>query len=120
MKDIDKSTRIANYLIDILVISLLWIIYSLLFQPYSSDGMMFYVLMFFYYLIFEATTGQTLGKMFTKTRVVQKDGCNPNFQKILMRSFLRIIPIDALSYMCGSELGLHDKLSFTKLAKKTS
>ena len=76
--------------------------------------------MFFYYLIFEAITGKTLGKMVTKTRVVSKDGAKPTFIKIVIRSLCRLIPFDAFSYLFGSELGMHDLFSSTKLLKDTN
>lgn len=73
--------------------------------------------MFFYYLISESLFQKTIGKIITKTHVVDKTGNKPKFRLILMRSFLRIIPIDGLSYLFGSEQGFHDKLSFTRLIK---
>ncbi len=78
----------------------------------------FYFVMFFYYLTFEAYNGQTIGKRITKTEVVNKYGTKPSLLKIIFRSFLRLIPIDSLSYLFGSEQGFHDKLSSTRLVKK--
>jgi uncharacterized RDD family membrane protein YckC len=117
MKNIDKGTRLANYLIDFLVIYVLWFIVILISQRYHFEYLILYIIMFLYYLIFEAATGKTLGKMVTKTRVVSKDGTKPNFLKILIRSASRIIPFDAFSYLFGSELGMHDLFSSTKLIK---
>jgi len=117
MKDIDKGTRLANYLIDLVAIFFLWFIITLIFQLYDSRNYIFYFIMFLYYLIFEGSTGQTLGKLVTKTKVVDKDGKHPKFFNILMRSFWRIIPFDTFSYLFGSELGMHDKLSSTKLSR---
>lgn len=117
MKNIDKGTRLANYLIDILAIYMLWFIVVIVSQRYNSDYLIFYTIMFLYYLIFEALTGKTLGKMLTKTRVVNKDGTKPTFLKIIIRSMSRIIPFDVFSYLFGSELGMHDLFSSTKLSK---
>jgi len=61
---------------------------------------------------------QTLGKMITKTTVVHKDGSSPSVLNILMRSFWRLIPFDSLSYLFGTEVGMHDKLSSTRLIKR--
>jgi uncharacterized RDD family membrane protein YckC len=74
--------------------------------------------MFLYNFSFEIYNGQTLGKYITKTKVVYKDGSKPSFLNLFMRSILRLIPIDALSYLFGSEQGFHDKLSSTRLVKK--
>lgn len=118
MRNIDKGTRLANYLIDLFSIYVIWFLLGLILQFYGSQYFLFYFIMFTYYLIFEATTGQTLGKMFTKTEVVLKNGSKPTFLKIFIRSFWRIIPFDAFSYLFGSELGMHDLLSSTKLSIK--
>jgi len=85
-------------------------------EIYDDGTALFYLIMFLYYLIFEAITGQTLGKMLTKTRVIRMDGTKPSFFRIFLRSFWRLIPIDAISYLFGFELGMHDILSSTRLA----
>lgn len=117
MSYIDKGIRLTNYLIDITLICILWICFQICTGYYSYTHFEFYLIMFLYYFIFELTTGQTLGKMLTKTKVVQKNGKKAHFLKILARSILRIIPIDAMSYLLGSEWGLHDLLSSTRLIK---
>ncbi len=57
--------------------------------------------------------------MITKTKVVHKNGGKASFLKILMRSFWRLIPFDSISYLFGTEVGMHDKLSATRLVKRT-
>lgn len=117
MKHIDKGTRLANYLIDLIVIYSLWFVVVLMSQFYNAEYLIFYIIMFLYYLIFETITGQTLGKMITETKVITKDGTRPTFVNIRIRTLSRIIPFDALSYLFGSELGMHDLFSSTKLLK---
>ncbi|QHI35476.1 hypothetical protein IMCC3317_08220 [Kordia antarctica] len=119
MKGIDKSVRLANFLIDItiiLIISVILMIASALFG--SSERSFLYLILFFYYLILEATTGQTIGKMLTNTKVVHTDGSKASFIRICMRSLLRIFPLDMFTYLFGKEYGLHDLLSGTTLMKK--
>ncbi|MCK7591591.1 RDD family protein [Subsaxibacter sp. CAU 1640] len=118
MKDIDKSVRLANYLVDLLVILICYMVWMTLFDLYRMEGVVFYAIMFVYYLLFEALSGQTLGKKLTKTKVVLRDGTKPSFFRIVMRSILRIIPFDGVSYLFGYEIGLHDLLSSTKLSKE--
>lgn len=77
----------------------------------------FYLLLFLYYFIFELARGQTLGKMITKTKVVSLDGSSAGVFKIFARSILRLVPIDIVSYLFGTEQGFHDILSGTKLKK---
>jgi uncharacterized RDD family membrane protein YckC len=71
--------------------------------------------MFLYYFLFELLTSQTLGKMITKTKVVDKYGSKPHVFRIGIRSLSRIIPFDGLSYLFGFEIGMHDLVSNTKL-----
>ena len=118
MQKIDKGTRATNYFIDLFSIYVIWFLFILILQPSDFLFHLFYFIMFTYYLVFEATTGQTLGKIFTKTKVVLKDGSKPSFLKVFMRSFWRIIPLDSFSYLFGSEVGMHDLLSSTRLSKK--
>ena len=118
MENIDKGVRATNYLIDMIIISLVWIGTETYFPNFMDSGLFFYILFFLYYFILEITFKQTLGKMITKTSVVKKNGSRANFLNILMRSTWRLIPFDAISYLFGTERGFHDRLSTTKLIKK--
>jgi len=117
MKDIDKGIRITNYITDMLAIFILCMIITIIFNSTNSKYVTFYSVMFLYYLLLEGFTGQTLGKMLTKTKVVLKDGSNPSFIKILIRTLWRLFPLDLFSYLFGSGLGIHDSLSSTKISK---
>ena len=114
----DKSIRLTNYIIDILIISFITICIDLMLDSIDVFITSFYFVMFLYYLAFEAYNGQTIGKRITKTEVINKNGTKPSFLKLVFRSFLRLIPIDSLSYLFGSEQGFHDKISSTRLVKK--
>ncbi len=117
MQGIDKGTRLFNYLVDLIVVFIVWVIATIILGISDTTNWVFYILMFSYYFVFEATTGQTLGKMVTKTKVVFSDGSQPSLFRILMRSSFRLIPFDAMSYLLGYEKGLYDILSSTKLVK---
>ncbi|OIQ19411.1 MAG: hypothetical protein BM549_10735 [Lacinutrix sp. MedPE-SW] len=72
-------------------------------------------LYYLYYLIFEYTTGQTIGKIITKTKVVNIDNdLKPSFSTILLRTLCRLIPFEIISYLFSVN-GLHDRLSKTTL-----
>ncbi|MEZ4857999.1 MAG: RDD family protein [Flavobacteriaceae bacterium] len=118
MEVIDKTTRITNYIIDFTIINFVWLLlaYSTNMEYFFST-IVFYVIMFLYYFIFEITKGQTLGKMVTKTKVVDKNGNTPRLPKLVIRTIARLIPIDGLSYLFGTEYGFHDSVSSTKLIK---
>ncbi len=118
MNSIDKAIRLTNYLIDLAMILIVWFLIALIFRNSYVGEEVLYLLMFFYYLLLESILGQTIGKIVTKTSVVKKDGRRANFLNILIRTVLRFIPIDAFSYLFGTERGFHDVLSSTKLIKK--
>lgn len=66
-----------------------------------------------YYIFFEGWLGQTPGKMITGTRVVNEKGQAPSFKVIVGRSFVRLIPFDALTFIGATPTGLHDRLTHT-------
>lgn len=117
-RKVDKGIRATNYFIDFIVIVVLWFLLSIFLGGFSYDTGLFYVIMFLYYLILEAIFQKTLGKIVTKTVVVDKRGKKPGFMKIMIRSFLRLIPIDGFSYLFGTETGLHDVWSSTRLFRE--
>lgn len=118
MTEIDKGVRLTNYVIDYTVIALLSYTLILLFTENRLVVYASYIVMFGYYFILESIFGQTLGKLATKTAVVHRHGGKAHVLLIFVRSALRFIPIDVMSYLFGTELGLHDVMSFTKLTKK--
>lgn len=118
MDGIDKGMRLTNYLIDSFIIIVISIVPALLFNDYLRETEVVLSTMFLYYFVLESSTGQTLGKMVTKTKVVNRDGSKPKVWRIFMRSFLRLIPIDNFSYLFGTAIGFHDSLSLTKLKKE--
>lgn len=67
-----------------------------------------------YLLICESIWQRSLGKLITKTKVVQKDGTRPSFLRILGRTAARYIPFDALSFLFSKHpMGWHDAVSGT-------
>lgn len=115
-----KRIRLFNFLIDSTIFFILVIIISIILKEYVERKELKYFMILFYYLyyfIFELTTGQTIGKMITKTKVIDiTTGKNPSFLKILTRTLSRLIPIDFLSYLFSSN-GIHDILSKTELRR---
>ena len=121
----DKGKRFANLLIDyigaiiFMAIVFLGLDFSGLlpvdaFDDRLSERFMGGVTYVSYYLLMETMTkGKSLGKFITKTRVVTFDGYQPNFVKILGRSFARIVPFEAFSYLGQKKTGWHDDWSKT-------
>lgn len=113
-----RRTRLFNFLIDSIVFFIVVVIFSIFLKDYveRKDLKYFMILLYYlYYFFFELTTGQTIGKMITKTRVVKIESDEkPNFLSILLRTLSRLIPIDFLSYLFLSN-GIHDLVSRTEL-----
>jgi uncharacterized RDD family membrane protein YckC len=76
------------------------------------------IICFFYYGCTEFFLSRTLAKYFTKTIVVSKDGSKPNFNAVLARTALRIMPFECLTFLRGREPGFHDEYSKTFVVKK--
>lgn len=115
-----KRTRLFNFLIDSTIFFFIVLVFALLLKEYVERENLKYlmiVLYYLYYFILELTIGQTIGKMVTKTRVVNINNTEkPNFTKIFIRTISRLIPIDFLSYLFLPN-GFHDILSKTELKK---
>jgi len=128
-----SNKRIGNYAIDMLAIVAVEMltgafliafygrdsaIYSLLFNDSIGKLIFIFLLNVLYYTLFEAITGRTIGKYFTKTKVVTLTGEKPGWAGILLRSVCRFIPLDQISYLLNSDSGWHDSLSKTIVIEK--
>ena len=113
-----KRIRLYNFLIDSLVFFVLVIIFTMLLNEYVAQEDLKYMMILVYYLyyfIMEWTTGQTVGKMITKSKVVTSDTQEkPSASRIFVRTLCRLIPIDFFSYLF-IPIGIHDRLSKTEL-----
>ncbi len=113
----NKGIRIANLIVDMFIIAFTSAIVSA-FMSFTSSQFIMAIVMFTYYFLFEATTGQTIGKKITKTVVVDLNNKKPNLIKVFLRTLMRFNPIDNYSYLYGAEQGSHDILSRTRLKFK--
>jgi uncharacterized RDD family membrane protein YckC/type II secretory pathway pseudopilin PulG len=108
--------RFANFLIDafgIYITQIMLTIAAAFIFPVFA-----FIFLFFgsvvYYLFFEGLWQRTPGKWATGTKVVMFDGSKPDFMHILGRSFARLIPFEALSFLFSAHpVGWHDYLSGT-------
>lgn len=72
-------------------------------------------LMLVYYTLMEFAFGKTIGKFFTKTRVISLDGNRLTFGQCLFRAVCRIIPIDFVSGFLFNGNFWHDSIPNTKV-----
>lgn len=131
-KAASKNKRFANYIIDIIIFYIFCMIIGgalgiliALINPewlsvFDNDNAILEYLFGFicgmiYYTALEATTGRTIGKYITKTKLVDEHGNKPNLKTVLLRSLCRHIPFDAFSFLGSDETGWHDTLSKTRV-----
>lgn len=132
-----KGSRFANYIID-LIINMVFIyaiiflisvlLYSISEDQYAVDEFFYKMeninpfldrlitgtfLALLYFITETMLKGKTIGKYITKTRVVLEDGTNPTALDYLKRSFSRIIPFEAFSFLGADARGWHDTISKT-------
>lgn len=112
--------RIVNFLVDTAVFLIFSMIVLLIVRNIVEPSFVKNILIgiyFIYYFTLESIYGKTIGKMFTKTIVVDKHtNKKPKAYQILIRTMLRGLPFYFLSYFI-TEKGLHDHISQTILIK---
>ncbi len=116
--------RLINYIIDTFSILLLFNL-TLEFLPYiakyipfdfeMSFDVILLIIFLSYYIIFEGITGKTLGKFLTKTKVQSNEGNKPKFINIIIRTLVRLIFIEVISFFSQHPLGWHDSISKTQV-----
>ncbi|MBS3916025.1 MAG: RDD family protein [Bacteroidetes bacterium] len=125
-----NGLRIANSIIDsVAFYTIIVIIFAIIgltdpdsLQNIDTDSFMinvYAILGFvFYYFIQELIFKKTFGKMITGTKVISIKGEPLTVGQILGRTFARLIPFEAFSFLGGSP-GWHDTMSKTRVVKKS-
>lgn len=125
-----KWLRFANFIIDYIAVNLLIFIIAFILgdlgllsaeiaESRILNYIVFVVIGFPYYAIFEYTTkGKTLGKYVTNTKTVSEDDGEINLSTVLIRSISRFIPFNPLSFLGSNSTGWHDSISKTKVIKE--
>jgi uncharacterized RDD family membrane protein YckC len=112
------KNRATNQIIDFITIAILYkfvnySLFILLGTPEEEVVVLSFIISYFgYYIYMESKFQQTLGKFYTKTKVVTLNGEKPKLINIVGRTFLRTIPYDPISFS-SSKNGFHDSLSKT-------
>lgn len=124
--------RFLNYIIDLVVFYLLVIVMGAMFGILAATmgwirllddeillqviSLLVYVL---YYTVMEISFGKSVGKFLTRTQVVtMEEGIRPSLGLIVGRSFARLIPFDAVSFLFSG--GWHDTLTGTVVVNDDS
>lgn len=123
-----KNTRVLHLIVDIILIRILgygvvYLMYSIgygfILETEKLNGYILGALMvFLYYFIFEGFFQMTPAKFITKSIVVNRDGSKPSFGTIGIRSVLRLVPFEVLTFLGKDSTGLHDSGSKTYVIYK--
>ncbi|HVR18271.1 MAG TPA: RDD family protein [Polyangiaceae bacterium] len=109
-----SGARFANFLIDMVVRTGMTVGTIVAF---GEDAVFAPVLLLFgYYIVFEALFARTPAKWITRTRVIALDGSRPRFLQIVGRSFARYVPFEPFSFL-GNARGWHDRWSSTRVVR---
>ncbi|MDI3319084.1 RDD family protein [Pinibacter soli] len=111
-----KNLRFMHRVIDIVFLGVVFynnISYA--YQRFISDAqliIMELLLIFIYYFVMEAAFKVTIGKIVSRTIVVDERGQKAGSWDVMKRALSRFIPFDALSFLFRNR-GWHDELSGT-------
>jgi len=70
-----------------------------------------------YYFGFEALFGWTPAKLLTRTRVVKADGSPLTWPRAIVRTLLRFVPFEMVTFLGHFSAGLHDQASGTRVVR---
>ena len=115
-----KSKRIINAIVDTLLIWFLYGIFLIVFSGVLSpliQNIAIFVIAILYYILFEGIFDQTVGKWLTNSKVVYAK-TNHRWLWVIVRTLLRFNPFDLISYGMGTGIGIHDRLSFSRVVDK--
>jgi uncharacterized RDD family membrane protein YckC len=78
------------------------------------------LILFVYFVVIEIVmNGRSIGKYFTKTRVVSEHGYKPDISAYIIRGIGRIIPLSAISLLFGNKKTYYDMFSKTRVIDET-
>ncbi len=123
-----QGARFANLIIDYLAQSAIGFVFGVVIVVVGGEegiafldrtpGLVIGIpILLAYYMVLEATTSRTLGKLITGTKVVNENGGSPTVGQVIGRSFCRLIPFEAFSFFGVSTRGWHDSIPKTFVVK---
>ncbi|WP_343697706.1 RDD family protein [Flavobacterium sp.] len=91
---------------------------STTFEDRINILILFSLIKFMYYLMFESIFKSTPAKFITSCYVTDEEGNSPTFSMILKRTLLRLVPFESITFLMGKNL--HDDYSDTYVVDKKS
>ena len=122
IREASKGERFVTAFVDRLTMSAAYAVAGFVVAQLAGEsGLILLVFLFVlvnigYYVVLEASTGRTVGKLVAGTKVIDLEGKIPSFSQILLRTLCRYIPFEPLSVLFG-ERGWHDTLSKTRVVR---
>jgi len=124
MNKVGIGSRVLNFLVDTILIFIItyfvnsvWVFYALYYHVYYLQfPYIFIMVQFVYYFFFELLFSRSPGKWLTYCKVVNSKKGKPSFLQFLVRSLIRIIPIDCF-FIPFLDKPLHDYLSKTDVVE---
>lgn len=114
--------RLISFIIDFFIIVVIYSItinlitktYNIRLDKLFSPLVIFAPFLIFYYFIQEYAFNTSIGKLIFRLRVVSAiEYEKPTLTQVLIRSFIRVIPIDLFFFFTKRPIGLHDIVSKT-------
>lgn len=76
-------------------------------------------IIFLYYGVFELFLHKTIGKLITRTHIIDADGGKITIIAIILRTAARLIPLEIFTFRTKHPIGLHDNFSNTVVVNDT-
>ncbi|WP_409557904.1 RDD family protein [Allomuricauda sp. MMSF_3364] len=126
--------RLISFYIDLIIVSIISLLYLFFIDvngPFvQNKGFPFWdanriwvfqlIVYFLYFLLLEYFLGYTFGKKILNLRISTNVSQNPKFFKVLFRTFIRILPINPISFLFNAEKRFwHEKWSNVYTVKKS-
>jgi uncharacterized RDD family membrane protein YckC len=123
---VSSWTRLIHFIVDLVALFLIAMLLSPIVDVFVHTPdhatmnlisySLFLIAFFLYFIYMEYKYQKTIGKFFTKTKVVMNDGRKPELNEIIIRTACRLIPLDRISFLFTRN-GFHDRLSNTIVIK---
>lgn len=117
------AKRFINFTLDLFFVCLLFtfiaekeIFYDIKGEVVTLNNMGIFALFglyMFYYVLLEYKFGKTIGKYFTKTKVISTTNSELSFMQCILRFLCRYIPFEFLSGLFGNKTFWHDSIPNT-------
>jgi len=122
-----QGKRMVNFIIDSFLAGILCVLLfpflakSLSFYPKEAPFYnTYFIFQFAYYFLMEGAFKTTIGKLITKTKIINSNGTALNLKGAFIRSVIRLVPFEIYSFANKFPVGWHDSIAGTRVVEKES